>query len=365
MPKHPSQPAAATEAVIIERLRQRFSARDPRLLMGIGDDCAVLKLEGGPLNGLALNARDWLVTTDLLVEGVHFDLRWLDLSDVGYKALAVNLSDIAAMGGTSAFAFGCLAVPPGAEASAVDALLDGVAQAAAEAGVILAGGDTVRGPQWAIGFTVLGEMQGAPLLRSGARPGDTLWHTGGLGLSTLGLLRLNAGETEQAENAALSAQRRPQAQLAAGRWLREQGLATACLDTSDSLAQCLLQLADASGTGLLLDFARYSFNPKVAGFAAAQKAWRAGGERGFAIPARYQLDRRVARYRSLAEFVLASAEDYQLLFTTPPQAGPAELARCPVPVARLGTVVPVEEGRYYRGEDGRTLDLVELGWQHL
>jgi thiamine-monophosphate kinase len=358
-------PAAATEAAIIERLRQRFAAVSPRLLTGIGDDCAVLHLGNGDPGGRALNARDWLVTTDLLVEGVHFNLRWLGLADAGYKALAVNLSDIAAMGGTAAFAFGCLAVPPGTTPSAVEGLLDGVEQAASEAGVILAGGDTVRGPQWAIGFTVLGEVQGMPLLRSGARPGDTLWHTGSLGLSTLGLARLCANEAEQAEDAALSAHRRPAAQLAAGRWLREEGLATACLDTSDSLAQCLLQLADASGAGLLLDFARYPFHPVLAGFAAAQKAWPGGGSRGFSLPARYQLDKRVARFHSLAEYALASAEDYQLLFTTPPQVGPAELAYCPAPVMRLGTVVPAEEGCYYRSEDGRTVELTGLGWQHL
>jgi thiamine-monophosphate kinase len=363
MTEHP--PAAATEATIIERLRQRFAMASPRLLTGIGDDCAVLHLGNGDPGGRALNARDWLVTTDLLIEGVHFDLRWLNLADAGYKALAVNLSDIAAMGGTAVFAFGCLAVPPGTAPSAVEELLDGVEQAAREAGVILAGGDTVRGPQWAIGFTVLGEVQGAPLLRASARPGDTLWHTGVLGLSALGLARLCAGEAEQAGAAALSAHRRPQAQLAAGQWLRAQGLATACMDTSDSLAQCLLQLAEASGAGLLLDFARYPFAPALNAFATAQKPWRAGGARAFSIPARYQLDKRVARQRSLAEYVLASAEDYQLIFTTPPQVGPAELKHCPVPVTRLGTIVPLEEGRYYRGEDGRTMELTALGWRHL
>ncbi len=363
----PSEPVSTTEALIIDSLRRRFAASDPRLAVGISDDCAVLRLDNDTaLAGCALNARDWLVTTDLLVEGVHFDRRWLSLADAGYKALAVNLSDIAAMGGTAVFAFGCLAVPPETSGADVDALLDGVAQAAAESGVILAGGDTVRGPQWAVGFTVLGEAPaGEPLLRSGAQPGDVLWHTGALGLSSIGLALLCAGEAGAAEPAALNAHRQPRAQLEAGRWLREQGRVTACLDTSDSLAQCVLQLARASQTGLLLDFARYRFNPALAAFAAAHKPWRGGGPRAFNLPPRYQLDRKAARYHSLAEYLLASAEDYQLLFTTPPQVREADFAGCPAQVQRLGYVVPAEEGCFYRGEDGRTLMLGELGWQHL
>ena len=360
------QPQTISEAAVIDKLRRRFTVTDPRLAVGIGDDCAVLRLEGGPLAGRALNAKGWVVTVDLLVEGVHFDLRWLSLADAGYKALAVNLSDIAAMGATPAFAFGSLAVPPGTSADEADALLDGVAQAAGEGGAILAGGDTVRGPQWALGFTVLGEVSGGePLLRSGAQPGDTLWHTGALGLSGLGLARLAAGEAAKAEPEALSAHRRPSAQIMAGRWLRERGLATACIDTSDSLAQCALQLAKASGVGLLLDFAHYIFDPAVAAFTTKRRAWKAGGPRGFSLPARYQLDGKAARFRSVAEYALSSAEDYQLLFTTPPQVREADLAECPAHVARLGTVVPAEEGCFYRGEDGRTLELTELGWQHL
>jgi len=306
-----------------------------------------------------------VVTTDLLVEGVHFDLAYCSLADAGYKAVAVNVSDIAAMGAKPAQAFGILGVPREATVKQVDELLAGVGEAAAEYGVMLAGGDTVAAPQWILGFTITGDLVGPPLLRSGARPGDIVWHSGCLGLSQTGLHLLNADETGASDPDPVAAQLRPQAQVELGRFLQRERLASACLDLSDSLAQCLLQLADASNVGLSLDFSGYQPAGAIRDFISSRRRWRAGGPAGFSVPGRYHPNVKSRRYHSPVEFLLASAEDYGLLFTTPPPATTTLLGKAPVPVTRLGVVVAEGEGRFFRDQDHRTHKLTRLGFEHL
>jgi len=256
------------EAEIIRQVAQRFAGLSHGVQVGIGDDAAVLDIEE-PISQL--------LTTDTLIEGVHFDLRYMSLADVGYKALAVNLSDINAMGGESSVALGTLGVPRGATVEDIDALLDGIADAlplCRDAGqqCSLIGGDTVAAPQWIIGFTVVGQVTGQPLLRSGARVGDEVWHSGELGLSGVGLQVLQqtvgpaparpAVETATVvmcrPYAATTAQAhvRPTPPLALGPWLQRSGLATAAQDLSDSLSQVALQLARASGMAIELDSPR-------------------------------------------------------------------------------------------------------------
>lgn len=340
---------------------------DPRLLVGIGDDAAVLSSGGRPDTARRLNSGNLVVTTDLLVEDVHFTRRYMSLGDIGYKALAVSLSDIAAMGGKPAWVFGNLGVPRGTSVAAIDELLDGIAAAAEPSGVVLAGGDTVAAPQWIIGFTVMGEVAGMPLVRSGAQSGDLVWHSGVLGLSQVGLNRLWAGDTgnETGEQEATVAHKRPVARVELGAFLQAEGLASACLDLSDSLAQCLLLLATASDVGLALDFDNYAFAPAVAGFRQGLRRWTAGGAAAFSVPRRCNPDGKPGRFTSLAEYVLASAEDFELLFTAPPAATARLLAGSPLPLTRLGTVVAAGEGCHYRAEDGRTRELTRVGFDHL
>jgi thiamine-monophosphate kinase len=286
------------------------------------------------------------------------------MKDVGYKALMVNLSDIAAMGGWPAQAFATLGVPKTAAADDIDQLLAGVKAAAAAGQVSLVGGDTTRSPQWLLGFTVLGELDGPPLLRSGASPGDSIWHSGQLGLSQTGLHRLWAGEAGR-RRTAVAAHRRPQARLELGRYLQQSGCASACLDLSDSLSQCLVQLAAASGVGLRLDFSNYQFHKEVMDFRRSLRNWPAGGERAFYLPARWRPEKTGARFSCLAEYVLASAEDYELLFAAPAEATDCLLAETPVPLTQLGRVVPAAEGLSYRGEDGASRKLRAIGFEHL
>jgi thiamine-monophosphate kinase len=385
----PAKEAPISESEVIAKLAARFPQADPRLLAGIGDDAAVLRWCGENAGARRADGADLVVTTDLAVEGVHFSRRVMRLADAGYKALAMNLSDIAAMGAQPSFAFGCLGLPAGATSAEADELLSGVAEAAKLGPVTLAGGDTVRAPQWVIGFTVLGELSGQPLLRSGARPGDLLWHSGALGLSQAGMHMLwGAGggrsksplpELRAQDIAALvAAHRRPAPQLALGAWLQREGLATSCIDLSDSLAQCLLLVAQASGVGLALDFGGYCFAEPLARFVqtlprgGARGGSAAGGNardrstaQGFRVPARMDPARHATSYASLSEFVLASAEDFQLLFTAPPAATARLLAESPAPLAPLGRVVTAAVGQHYRDERGVTHELTPLGFEHL
>lgn len=322
------RPAAGyTERDIIARLRQRFRADQSKVTTGIGDDAAVLPFPGAP--GLSQ-----VVTADLLIEGMHFDRRYMGPGDIGYKALAVNLSDIAAMGAVPVAAFGCLGLPAGMRKVEVNQLLDGVAAACNESGITLAGGDTVAAHQLLIGFTVLGTVSGKPLLRSGAKPGDLIWHSGSLGLSTAGWNLLSAGAECPPELA--QAHRRPQAQLALGHWLQQEQLASACIDLSDSLSQCLLQLAEASEVGLELDFQEYAFHPALTDGPRATRA----------------------------QLALAAAEDYQLLFTSRPKHRATIREHAPAEVACLGVVTDMEAGRWVIDERGVLRRLKETGWRH-
>lgn len=348
---------------------------DPRVEVGIGDDAAVVRLDGRQI-----------VTTDLLVEGVHFDLRYMSLADVGYKALAVNLSDVNAMGGQSTLALGQLGIPRTATAAEVDALLDGVAAAVAlaqHAGqrIRLIGGDTVAAPQWIAGFTVVGEPAGEPLLRSGARPGDLLWHSGELGLSTLGLhqlwgavgvpparpagatgnkgVRASAPANQRPETAALpSIHLRPQSPLRLGPWLAQPGRATAAQDLSDSLSQVVCQLAAASGVGLRLDFSSYRFNAAFVAYAALLRQ----PDGSYVVPAELNPGGSELHFGSLAELLLSCAEDYGLLFSAPPEA---DLSGAPAGLTRLGEVIEASAGLRYRDERGEWHELTPRGYSHL
>ena len=251
-PDRDNQPIRAVgERGLIERIRQRFPTPPGLLHTGIGDDAAVAPRVRNELE---------VLTTDALVEGVHFDCAFSSFADVGYKALAVNVSDVAAMGGTPRFALLSLILPDRLTTADVDALLDGFAEMAAEAGVTLAGGNIARSPgPLILDVTAVGTVRERRVLtRGGGRPGDILYVTGSLGMAAAGLgwLRKHHGQAESPDVAALTARhRRPSPRLRIGAILGRTKGASACMDLSDGLADAVTAIARASGTGALIDAA--------------------------------------------------------------------------------------------------------------
>ena len=230
----PYNPSMSTgEFDLIARIRSRIAARDD-VVMGIGDDAAILQPPPG---------RQLVVTADTLNAGVHFPVATKP-EDIGWKSLAVNLSDLAAMGAQPAWCTLSLSLPQSSPAW-LDAFLDGFLQLAAEHGIALVGGDTTRGPL-SIAVTAMGLVEtGRALRRDGAQAGDDVWVTGTLGDAAAALQALFAGAAlDHALRARLD---RPSPRVGAG--LRLVGLANACVDISDGLLQDLGHVCARSGVG--------------------------------------------------------------------------------------------------------------------
>ncbi|MGH9370539.1 MAG: thiamine-phosphate kinase [Vicinamibacterales bacterium] len=255
----PADAAATLESLgergLVALIRKRFPASPNLLQVGIGDDAAVAVPARGALE---------VLTTDGLVEGIHFDLAFSSFHDIGYKALAVNVSDIAAMGGTPRLALLSLILPSRLTVANIDAMLDGFEQMASEAGVTLAGGNITTSPgPLVVDVSLLGAVRPRKVLtRSGGRPGDLLYVTGAVGAAFAGLdwLRNSSqGRLEAPSDPALSAcvarYRRPEPRFRLGAILGRTRAASACMDSSDGLADAVRQLAGASGTGAAINAA--------------------------------------------------------------------------------------------------------------
>ncbi len=317
------------EFALIERLRRLVPAVGPGVRVGIGDDAAVVHLEG-----------EVLATCDIQVEGVHFDRSLCTPGDIGWRALAVNLSDIAAMGGTPRFALISLALPAETDVEVVDGVYGGLAELASAHAVVVVGGNVSRIPgPLVIDVTLLGEAD-TTLRRSEARPGDEVWITGAVGKAAAGLYLLRHPEIKvPGAEALVAAYRRPQPQPAAGRLLVRAG-ATALIDTSDGTASDLLHLVEASGVGVRVDA---SHLPLPAGLSEAA---RAAGVDPFA-------------------WALGGGEDYELLFTAAPGAAVARAIRAAgVAVTRIGEILPQAGGRWLVRQDGERVPLSASGWDH-
>ena len=285
------------ERGLIRRIRTSASPTlsAPDVTVGIGDDTAVLAVPPG---------HKLLATTDLLIEDIHFRRMSAAPADIGWKALAVNLSDIAAMGGIPRWALVALAVPADTAVEAVDAFYAGMAEAAVPHGVTLVGGDTSTSPTgWMVNVTLLGVHPGAPRLRSSARAGDAVAVTGGLGASAAGLHALEMG-LDRARDAGVAGGRlgeitrahlRPRARVAEGQWLGQAPGVHAMMDCSDGLATDLGHICRESGVGARVPL------ELVPVAAAARDAARALGT-------------------DAREWALSGGEDYELLLTCDPAA---------------------------------------------
>jgi thiamine-monophosphate kinase len=275
------------EFELLARLRERLPPPGPQVLLGSGDDAAVTVPGGATATSI-----------DALVEGVHFSRDTATLTQIGRKALATALSDLAAMGAATGEAYVAIGVPPDLDEGGCLELIDGIAGLAAETGTTLAGGDVTRGPALTLAVTVVGHAPSAAQLitRGGAQPGDVLVLTGEIGGAAAGLLLLErpqlatAVPTETAERLR-ARQLDPTPRLAAGQALAAAG-ARAMIDLSDGLGGDATHLAAASGIGLRIDAGLLPLASGVAEIATA-----AG--------------------RDALELAASGGEDYELLAALP------------------------------------------------
>ena len=232
------------EHALIQRIRARLPPSPEFVIVGIGDDAAVV--------APARNALE-VLTTDCLVEGVHFDRTFVGAADIGHKALAVNLSDLAAMGAAPRVALLSLVLPPAFPVEGVDALIDGMLELAARARISIVGGNIARSPgPLIVDVTVTGSVHPRRVLtRSGARAGDDLYVTGALGGSALGLRRLR--DNPSSAGVDVDRYRRPEPRSRFGLMLGRNRAARACIDLSDGLADGIRQIGEASGLGAIVD----------------------------------------------------------------------------------------------------------------
>lgn len=315
---------------LIADIAARFASLVPPGTDGIGDDCAVLPLEKG---------ESLVVTTDLLTEGVHFIGSLIRPFDLGYKSLAVNLSDVAAMGASPAGSFLSLALPEGTEEAWTEAFLEGYHALSEAFGVPLLGGDTTRSAAGAtVSVTALGKARTENLKRRrDARAGDRVYVTAPLGDSAVGLKLLPEGK----EGLLTDRHVRPRPHVAEGVWLGGRPEVGAMMDISDGLASDLVRMLEASGVGVEADLARIP---------VSSEAETVCGERGW----------------DLLELAVAGGEDYCLLLTARPEGAAmlekAYAARFGVPLFRIGTVV--ESGGLVWTRNGKAAGVTFRGFTH-
>jgi len=231
---------------LIARLRARWPQMPAEVVVGPGDDTAAINVAPGRL---------LLFTVDAMVEDVHFRRRWMPPRDLGWKAMAQNISDIAAMGGHPTHALVCLSLPDELDVEFVDALYDGLDVAAAEYGASVVGGDIVGSTGGVtVSVSLLGEVeQGMLMRRSGASPGDVLMVTGEVGDAAAGLRLLEAGQPPAAgEQKAVDRHLRPAPRMDEARILARSGHVTAAIDVSDGLAGDAAHIAEESNIGVRL-----------------------------------------------------------------------------------------------------------------
>ena len=293
------------EFKLIDRIRQQV-VNGAGVHRGIGDDAAVVSLPDG---------HHLLTSTDLLIEDIHFRHAWTDCEALGHKAVAVNLSDIAAMGGTPRYLYLGLACPGTTALADIDAFLKGALSEAERHNVTLVGGDTCRSPgPWMISVTVEGSALAHQAIgRDGAQHGDLIMVSGTLGDSALALHLLRNGI--EPEPALLARHHKPTAQVELGRLLGELRLANAMIDISDGLASDLEHILHAS---------------KVDGLIEEDK-----------LPLSQDFRRRIDAEPALRRLALYGGEDYELLFTVAPEKATEVASLCAklkLPITSIGFI---------------------------
>jgi thiamine-monophosphate kinase len=330
-----------SESEIIARLKHRISTND-EVLLGIGDDAAIIKTAWG---------LDTLACCDLMVEGVHFRTDWTPARLLGRKALTVNLSDIAAMGGVPKFALMSIALPKRCSGDFVDELFDGMFESANASGVSIIGGDTSSSPDSLfIDVSVIGECKsGKAITRRGANIGDRIYVSGALGAPALGLSLLESGfrldhscDAGDPRRQAVLKLLSPEAQLTLGRVIGEEELATAMIDISDGLSTDLCHILDESGVGAVIHASAIPIAECVTAIAS-----EASGIDPLA-------------------FALSGGEEYALLFTASPRHASAISRLSDVLGVRLNVIGYVVADKGLQLErNGAFESLQPSGFEHL
>ncbi len=330
--------AAIGEHALIERLARRVGRHPAWVTLGIGDDAALVEPSRGEID---------VLTTDSLIEDVHFRRCWTSAAAIGHKALAVNLSDIASMGASPRTCLLSLGLPAGMLVADFDELVGGLLELADAAGASLVGGNIARSPgPLIVDVTVTGSVgRRRALRRSGGRPGDELYVTGTLGGALAGLRLLERGLDRAAaspvELACVERHERPVPRLRTGRMVARQGLATAAIDLSDGLADGIRQLAAASRVGAVIDARAIPVDPAAA-----------------AVAERLEADP--------VDLALAGGEDYELLFAVPPRRRRGFLAAVgragEAQATRIGTLT--SSGQLVVETASGSAALAQTGFEH-
>lgn len=289
----------------IDFIRSHFPDHDGTI--GIGDDCAVMPTGEGEL----------LFSTDLLMEGVHFLRNESSPEDVGWKAAAVNLSDIAAMGGTPVATFLSIALPKDAQGEWAERFIEGYTDISRQYDVPLLGGDTTSSLRdIAVNVGILGRCpSGRRLMRNGAKVGETIYVTGPLGDSAGGLQAILKGiERTEDVTRLICRHKRPIPRIEAGRLLMESGKAGAMMDISDGIGSDLRHIMKASGVGAVIDLERLPLSPELVSVCKEQ-GW------------------------DIYEMATSGGEDFELMFTAP--AGLEN--ELDIAVYPIGKIVPGNE----------------------
>jgi thiamine-monophosphate kinase len=296
------------ERALIERITARLSM-PAWVVVGPGDDAAVVEPERGSYE---------VLTTDVQVEGIHFDRHFVPDAAIGHRALAVNLSDLAAMGARPRVALLSLVLPGALEVVSVDAVIDGLLALANEHRVTVVGGNISRSPgPFVIDVTVTGTVRPRRVLtRSGARAGDDVYVTGAIGEASVGLQRLRA-RTGLQVGPCEARYLRPTPRVRAGLLLGRNRAASACIDLSDGLADGVRRIAEASRAGMTLDAAALPIPDDV-------RRWHE------------------AHGHDVLAAALAGGDDYELLFTSRPahrgRLRAVQQLLGDLPITRIGVV---------------------------
>ena len=318
---------------LIHRIRKWINSSDPALIQGIGDDVAVIEM----------GTKVLLVTTDILIEGIHFDLSWMDPYPLGRKSLAVNLSDIASMGGIPKYFLVSIGLPKNLPVSFISSFYRGLKQEAKRFRVELIGGDTSLSQKMIINICLLGEGKKRKLLfRKGAKVGDDLFVSGRLGDAALGLKILQEKMKIKGSEGLVKKHLSPCPRVELGQVIAKYHLATAMIDVSDGLLIDTSHLLEESEVGARIWEDRIPLSKPY------QKWARSFSKDPF-------------------RFALSGGEDYELLFTTPSTMREkiSSLARSlKIPITRIGEILAKKEGLHMIRKDGEDYSPSRLGFEH-